>query len=47
MDMNIGTVLIRDMESEDYRSVAEIWRNFFDSGSITDESVVQGFSKRV
>lgn len=41
MDMNIGTVLIREMESKDYRSVAEIWRNFFDSESVTDESVVQ------
>ncbi len=41
MDMNISTVLIREMESKDYISIAEIWRNFFDSRSITDESVVQ------
>ncbi len=41
MDKNLGTVLIREMERKDYSFVAEIWRNFFDSGSITDESVVQ------
>ncbi len=41
MSVNTGTVLIREMESKDYISIAEIWRSVFDPGKITDESVAQ------
>lgn len=41
MDTKFGTVLIRDIESKDYMCIAEIWRNVFELGPVTDEAIVK------
>ena len=42
MDMNI---VIREIESKDYVSIAAIWRDVLGFSSVTDENIIQTYEK--